>query len=296
MDIADLKFVEAVARLGSMNRAAAELHTVQSNVTARIRALEEELGVSLFRRHARGVTPTEATERLLPFAPRLAKLMADARAAAVDDGEPAGLLQIGSLETTAALRLSPLLSRFTRRYPAVRLVLTTGTTAQLLDSVVAGQVDGAFVAGPVAHPDLVQETVFREELVLVTEAGIGRIEQLAEKPDLAIIVFQLGCSYRQRLEAMLAARGILRAKPLAFGSLETILSCVAAGVGVTLLPRALVSRMAAAGEVAMHRLPPEDAAAETLFIRRRDGYAASAMTAFLALAREASAPLQAEVA
>ena len=68
MDTADLKVFEAVARNGGMNRAAAELHTVQSNVTARIRALEAKLGCPLFERHSRGVALTQAGERLLPYA------------------------------------------------------------------------------------------------------------------------------------------------------------------------------------------------------------------------------------
>jgi DNA-binding transcriptional LysR family regulator len=285
MDVADLRVFEAVSRLGSMNRAAQELNTVQSNVTARIRALEEGLGVSLFQRHARGVTTTAAGQRLLPFAPRLASLLAEAAAAAKDDGTPGGLLQIGSLETTAALRLSPLLSRFARCHPQVRLVVTTGTTARLLEDVLAFRVDGAFVAGPVAHPDLAQEKLFEEELVLVTAPSIVRLADLAALPDIAIIVFQLGCSYRQRLESLLAAEGILHAKPLAFGSLDAILSCVGAGVGITLLPRGVAARAADAGEVRLHSLPPAEARAETLFIRRRDAYLSSAAKAFLAMAR-----------
>jgi len=68
MDATDLKTFEAVARLGGMNRAAAELNTVQSNVTTRIRALEEELGTPLFQRHSRGVVLTDAGRRLLPYA------------------------------------------------------------------------------------------------------------------------------------------------------------------------------------------------------------------------------------
>jgi len=63
MDAADLRVFEAVLRLGGMGRAATELHTVQSNVTARMRRLEEELRTPLFRRHARGVEPTRAVGR-----------------------------------------------------------------------------------------------------------------------------------------------------------------------------------------------------------------------------------------
>ncbi|NJM35197.1 MAG: LysR family transcriptional regulator, partial [Rhodomicrobium sp.] len=86
MDASDLRIFEAVARLGGMNRAAAELNTVQSNVTARIRALEDELGLPLFRRSSRGVSLTAAGERLLPYAKRIAELLSEAARAARDDG------------------------------------------------------------------------------------------------------------------------------------------------------------------------------------------------------------------
>src|SRR3954451_5738417 len=99
MDAADLKLFEAVARLGGMNRAATELNTVQSNVTARIQALEADIGGALFHRPSRGVSLTPAGSRLLPYADRVARLLADAQHAARDDGHPRGLLTIGSLET-----------------------------------------------------------------------------------------------------------------------------------------------------------------------------------------------------
>jgi DNA-binding transcriptional LysR family regulator len=123
MDAADLKVFAAVARIGGMNRAANELHTVQSNVTARVRTLEEELGVQLFRRGRKGVTLTAAGERLLPYAIRVAHLLEEAQKAVKDDGSPRGRLTIGSVETTAALRLSPVLAAYWTTYPNVDLVL-----------------------------------------------------------------------------------------------------------------------------------------------------------------------------
>src|SRR4029077_20191919 len=78
VDATDLKVFEAVARHGSMNRAAAELNSVQSNVTSRVRALELELGVLLFQRHARGVKVTPAGRRMLPFSARISRLLSDA--------------------------------------------------------------------------------------------------------------------------------------------------------------------------------------------------------------------------
>jgi DNA-binding transcriptional LysR family regulator len=123
MDIADLKVFDAVARLGGMNRAAVELNTVQSNITARIKALEADIGCLLFERRPRGVALTAAGRRLLPYAARATRLIADARCAARDDGSPRGILTIGSLETTAALRLTPLLAGYAANYPNVDLVL-----------------------------------------------------------------------------------------------------------------------------------------------------------------------------
>lgn len=285
MDVADLRVFEAVSRNGSMNRAAQELHTVQSNVTARIRALEEELGVSLFQRHARGVLTTPAGQRILPFVGRITRLLADATTAAKDDGVPSGPLHLGSLETTTALRLSPLLSQFAKAYPAVQLIVTTGTTRKLLDDVIACRIEGAFVAGPVTHPDLHQETIFQEELVLITSRAIRTPAELVANPDLKTIVFQIGCSYRQRLESYLADIGIVTARPLEFGSLDAIVSCVAAGVGVSLLPKSVVADAWRKGLIAVHELPPERALVDTLFVRRKDAYVSSAMSAFLDMAR-----------
>lgn len=288
MDVADLKTFEAVLRHGSMNKAAQELHTVQSNVTARIQALEHELGVALFQRHARGVNATPAGQRILPFVARISKLLAEAESAAKDDGTPHGLLTLGGLETTMALRLSPVLSRFAKTYPDVRMVIRAGTTEGLLRQVVENQLDGAFVAGPIDHPEIVHERVFTEELVLVTSRAVQTLKELAKVPDLRTIVFQLGCSYRQRLETILAGMGIVVARPLEFGSLDTIINCVSAGIGVTLLPRGVVASAADAGRVALHALPRNRAWVETLFIRRHDAYVSSALKAFVAMARDAS--------
>lgn len=288
MDVADLKTFEAVLRHGSMNKAAQELHTVQSNVTARIQALEQELGVALFQRHARGVNATPAGQRILPFVARISKLLAEAESAAKDDGTPHGVLTLGGLETTMALRLSPVLSRFAKTYPDVRMVIRGGTTESLLRQVVENQLDGAFVAGPIDHPEIVHERVYTEELVLVTSRAVQSLKELTKVPDLRTIVFQLGCSYRQRLETILSGMGIVVAKPLEFGSLDTIINCVSAGIGVTLLPRGVVAQAAAAGRVTLHELPRSRARVETLFIRRHDAYVSSALTAFLAVARDVS--------
>jgi LysR family transcriptional regulator, cell division regulator len=285
MDADDLRIFEAVARLGGMNRAAAELHTVQSNVTARVRLLEEKLGTPLFHRHSRGVALTAAGRRLLPYAARVRQILDDARRAVEDDGRPHGPLTVGSLETTAAYRLSPVLAAYAGAYPEVDLALVTGTSCELIEGVLERRLEGAFVCGPVNHPELEEETMFREELVMVTPRTLPSLAALSAQERLKMIVLRAGCSYRQRLEAILAARGVVGVRRLEFGTIDGILGCVGAGLGVTLLPKSIAGPAGRAGRVALHELPPAESGVETLFIRRRDAFASSALGAFLECAR-----------
>jgi DNA-binding transcriptional LysR family regulator len=296
MDAADLKVFEAVARLGGMNRATSELHTVQSNVTARIRQLEDELGTALFHRHSRGVTPTAAGRRLLPYAARVGLLLAEARRAVEDDGTPKGPLGLGSLETTAGLRLPPILASFAAACPGVDITLKTGTTCELVAEVLEHRLEAAFVCGPVDHPELDEQPVFREELVLVTARSVPSLDALVAKGDLKIIVFRAGCSYRQRLDNMLAARGVVGVRRLDFGSLEGILGCVAAGVGVTLLPKGVIGLAWREGRVAVHELPLAESCVDTVMVRRRDAFVSSALAAFLQCAAPSADIRQASVA
>ncbi|MHC8308032.1 LysR family transcriptional regulator [Pseudomonas sp. GT1P32] len=281
MDVTDLKVVDAVARHGSMNKAASELNTVQSNVSARIRSLEDELGVALFQRSARGVQVTPAGRRILPYAARLSRLLSDASSAARDDGHPRGVFEIGTLETTLALRLPRLIAKFAKAYPEVRPVIRTGTTCSLIQGVIDCKLEGAFVVGPVNHPELLSEQAFREELVLVTSCAIDTLDAVAAVDNLKTVVFRIGCSYRQRLDSLLANLGILAPEPLEFGSIEAIIACVSAGVGVTLLPRGVVANALREGLVNVHELAPDIADVETVFVRRLDGYFSSALSTFL---------------
>src|SRR5262252_3424781 len=295
MDIADLRVFEAVARAAGTNRAAVELNTVQSNITARIKALEADIGHPLFERRPRGVALTAAGRRLLPYAVRAMRLIADATRAARDDGSPRGLLTIGSLETTAALRLTPLLAGYAANYPNVDLVLRTGTTRELVAAALEQSVDGAFVCGPVSQRELGEEVVFREELSLLAAPGILSLTEAlgGGTGEVQVVVLRAGCSYRQRLETMLALRGIAVRRYLEFGTLEAIFGCVAAGLGTTLLPRALLGPVWAADRVSIHSLPPAEARVETLFIHRRDGFASSALKAFLESAKGLSGTAEA---
>lgn len=290
MDTADLRIFEAVARLGVMGRAAAELNTVQSNVTARIRSLEESIGCRLFERHASGVTLTDAGRRLLPYAQRIPLLLRDAAQAVRDEGVPRGRLVIGSLETTAALRLAPLLAGYATTYPEVELTLRTGTTCELLEAVREGSVDGAFVCGPVVDAAIDARPMFREELALIAPARVCSFKELVSGGEVRILVLRAGCSYRQRLESLLARFGVPAPRMLEFGTLEAIFACVSAGLGITMLPRALVERTSAASGLSILKPPAGEAVVDTVFLRRRDSFATSALREFLARAAQAFAP------
>jgi DNA-binding transcriptional LysR family regulator len=287
MDVADLRIFEAVARLGVMGRAAAELNTVQSNVTTRIRSLEETLGCRLFERHASGVSLTDEGRRLLPYAQRIPQLLRDAVWAVRDDGVPRGRLVIGSLETTAALRLAPLLAAYVRACPEVDLTLRTGTTCELVEAVRKGTVDGAFVCGPVVEPELDSRSMFTEELALVAAPGVDSIERLLGSGEVKILVLRAGCSYRQRLEALLARLGVPTPRMLEFGTLDAIYACAGAGLGITMLPRALLERSSTAGTLSLLTPPTAEAIVDTVFVRRREAFATSALKAFLARVEQA---------
>src|ERR1700761_6759459 len=192
MDADDLRIVEAVARIGSMNRAAAELNMVQSNVTSRIRLLEEELGVQLFVRHSRGVEPSEAGLRLLSYGEQIRVLFQQAITAVKEDGTPKGKLRIGTLETTAGLRLPALVAQYAQEYPKVELAIVTGTTTSLTNQVVERNLDGAFVAGPIQHEELIEEPLFLEELVLVSPLSVRSLVDLTKVENLKAIVLQEG--------------------------------------------------------------------------------------------------------
>jgi len=285
VELTDLLTFSTVARLGGITRAAEELNTVQSNVTQRVKALEAEIGTALFELHSRGMTLTGAGRRLLPYAQRMAALSREAVLAARDDGEPKGPLSIGSMETTAAVRLPVLLAAFHRRYPAVRLTLRTAPTADLVAAVLDGTLDGAFVAGPIEHAELLSTLAFREELVLVTARKWNSLASLrAGTPESGptALVFRTGCTYRQRLEQVFSEFGWPSAARFELGTLDGMIGCVAADMGVTLLPRAVVERNDQNGNISVHTLNAAQSRVETLFIQRRSAHQYSALQGFAA--------------
>jgi DNA-binding transcriptional LysR family regulator len=267
MDLSDLRIFAAVVRAGGVTRAAERLHRVQSNVTTRIRQLEEDLGVTLFVRHGKRLHVAPAGRLLLDYADRLLALADEARDA-VRDARPRGLFRLGAMESTAAVRLPAPLATFHRRYPDVNLELHTGNPSQLATAILAGELDAAFVAEPVAEELFEKVPAFMEELVMVAPTEHPPISRNAKTPR-TMVAFEIGCPHRKRLEDWYAARGEMPERTIELGSYHAMLGCVAAGMGVALLPRSVLSTFPQRKQLSIHPMSSRDRWIATVLIWRK---------------------------
>jgi DNA-binding transcriptional LysR family regulator len=254
IDLDSLEIFRAVVQEGGIVRAAGKLNRVQSNVTTRIKQLEERLGLQLFRRQGRSLVLTPEGGLLMSYAQRLFRL-ADEAESELRTGKPMGVFRLGSLESTAGSRLGPILSRFHRLYPGVVVELATGTTGALIHRVTAFELEAAFISEPFTAPGLQTLEVFEEELVLVTAKNVPEVTRAAQLAGSTLIAFANGCSYRKRLEEWLGAAGVMPARTLEFASYQAMIACVAAGTGFALMPRSLLFALRAANDVRQHELP-----------------------------------------
>lgn len=276
LNLDDLHIFCCIVREGGVARAASRLHRVPSNVTTRIKQLEERLGVSLFRRQGRGLALTEPGRILLGHAERLLA-MAELAEEEVRTGVMRGVLKLGSLESTAAARLPPLLSAFHLQNPMMSIELQPGMTDGLLRMLDRNEIDAAFVAEPFERGRLSVLPAFEEELTLISAKGMPKIRDVQDLNGKTIVVFPHGCSYRRRLTEWLAAEGVSPGRILEFGSYHAIVACVAAATGIGIISTELLDCAVLGTAVQRHPLPP------TLRINRTH----------LVWAGEVSPPLQA---
>jgi len=268
MELTELRIFKAVAEHGGITRAAAALNRVQSNVTTRVKQLEERLGARLFHRQGRRLVLSSEGRLLLDYAERLLRLSAEAQAA-LKGHAPQGVLKIGALESTAATRLPAVLARYHRDYPAVRLELATATTGALVDKVRREELEAAFVAEPFAAGGLQTRHVFTEELVLVTARYHPRVAAPGDLASRTVLAFPTGCSYRRRLELWLGRSHLAQERVMEYGSYHAIVACAAAGAGIAVVPKSVLRATGMEAQVALHPLPPKIAQAKTMLVWRR---------------------------
>jgi DNA-binding transcriptional LysR family regulator len=254
MDAAELEIFCAVAREQSVTRAAKLLDRVQSNVTTRLRQLEETLGVALFLRDNKRMTLTAEGRQFLGYAERLLALGEEARQAMRSEA-PSGVLRVGAMESAAASRLPKPLARFHGKWPEVEIDIQTGTTQALVDAVLAHRLDCALVAHPAEGPhkqadmaalgeDLEGVYLFTEKLMLVLpsgQAGGSRAHAPAERPR-TLAAFARGCTYRQCALDWLAEGGAEAAplRVIEMASYHAMLACAAAGTAAAIVPQSLL--------------------------------------------------------
>jgi DNA-binding transcriptional LysR family regulator len=257
MDLGDLLIFRTVVEAGGITRAAEKLHRVQSNITTRIRQLEEKLEADLFVRKGKTLTLSPAGQALLPYADRLLALADEARRS-VRDGTPRGPFVLGAMESTAAVRLPAPLSRLMRDYPDLKLSLQTGNPQQLAAKVLEGKVDAALITGPIPGGPFERSVVFSEELVVVAAAGHAPLAKKGSRRDQlppAIVAFETGCPHRARLEQLYAQHGSAPLQTLEISSYHVMLGCVAVGMGISLVPRSVLATFPERKRLSVHELP-----------------------------------------
>ncbi|MFA6275740.1 MAG: LysR family transcriptional regulator [Pedobacter sp.] len=272
MQINDFVIFQAVAEYNSFTKAATITNTVQSNVTARIKYLEEQFNARLFNRTSRQIELTEAGLQLLKATKEIQVILDHARKSIGGKLTAVkGLIKIGCIHTTAALRAPGILKKFTEEYPQIEFRLKTGTSASLIKDVISYKLDGAFVAGNVNHHDLIVQEILSEELCIVTSTGITSINQLKKsvKP-LRMIAFSDGCSYRKLFEDLLNEWPTKKFTILEQDTLEGIINTVEAGIGITLLPIALIEKYYSYRNLNTISLPKKFAQMKTVYVKRKD--------------------------
>jgi DNA-binding transcriptional LysR family regulator len=268
MDLTDLHIFRSVVQAGGVTRAAEKLNRVQSNVTTRVRQLETELGVELFVREGKRLHLSSAGKLLLDYADRLIDLAQEAREA-VHDAKPRGLLRLGTGESTAALRLPVPMNDYLGRYPDVSFELRTGNTRQLAAAVLAGELDAALVPEPVADGPFEKVAIYEEELVIIASADHPAIKSPRDARPQTVLAFESGCSYRQRLEDWFAHHGEMPERIVEITSYHAMLGCAVAGMGISLMPRSVLTTFPEAELLSVHSLPLALARSQTSLIWRK---------------------------
>jgi DNA-binding transcriptional LysR family regulator len=301
VELRQVETFRAVAEELSFSRAAHRLGYVQSSVSAQVAALEQDLGAPLFDRLGRKIALTDAGRVMLRYSGRLLDLTEEAREAVVDagvgSGEVTGTLTVSAPETLLTYRLPRLLTLFHERHPKVRLSMRPSAVGRLVGSmrrlVEEGGVNVAFVLdGPVEVSGLSVEPLLEESVsVIVPAAHALTSSTMAASRDLSGETVLLpeapesGCAYRGQFERQLGAASVVPAETMEFQSIEAVKQCVAAGMGVSVLPSVAVSAELEDGKLAALRWQ-EPFEVLTQMVWHEERWQSPALRAFLETARE----------
>lgn len=284
MDLKALRIFKAVADEGGVARAAERLNYVQSNVSTRLKQLEEDLGVALFDRILGKLIITQRGIQLLRYTERILRLMDEARSAVTGKNIPSGKLKIGYVETAAEFLLPTVLSRFHQLYPLVDLQLETASTSVVVNRIQTCAVDVGLICGSFEFDQLQNFKILEEELILLTDLSIAKVSGPQDVREQTILSFGSGCAYHKMLESWFRNAEIRPERIVELGSFETILACVAKGIGIAILPKEWVMRRELSSAVNMHSIPDNVSRLQTNLVWRKDMQNYVSIQAFVEIA------------
>ncbi|WP_298804709.1 LysR family transcriptional regulator [uncultured Pseudokineococcus sp.] len=248
MQLQQLACFVAVVDEAHFTRAAQRLHLAQPSLSAQVRSLEREVGGPLLHRRRGDVRPTEAGERLLPYARRI---LADAAAASAEmrrvRGLETGVLRVGATPSAGTALLPPVLRRFHDAHPGVVLHLAEAGSRDLVEQLAVGALDLAVVVLPVAaHGGALATTpLLRDALVLASATDgpapvAGPSAAAGDLADVDLVLPGEGYDLRATTLAACATAGVEPRVVADGGELDVVVALVRAGVGAAVLPRTVV--------------------------------------------------------
>jgi len=231
MEILTLKTFKAVVDEGGIKGAADKLHTVQSNITNRIKKLENELDTKLFRLTGRKLQLTPSGKQLCKYADDILQLEYQAKAAVLRE---TGVyeLRVGMPETFAAVHMPLALKQLKQLYPYIQTKIITDTSDRLVLSVLNNKVDCAAIGNAPEHDKLVVVPIVKEELVVVTPTQSNY--------DPVLLVREEGCGYRNHALVWQQRAGRISDELMVMSSADGVLGCVSAGLGYTIIGKNMV--------------------------------------------------------
>ena len=244
----NLRFVEAfywVATLKSVSRAAEKLFITQSAMSARVAALEEELGALLLDRRDKTFRLTVAGSRFVVHAQKLLELQ---RAAKTEIGSDAALdltIRIGAIESVLHSWLIPWIEVLRAEQPTLELELTVETTPVLIDQIRRGALDLAFAALPASGDGIRTKAMQTMPMCFVGNTDIHKKRRytLQDFATLDLLTFQRGSQPHVGLLDLLKSADVRPRKVHAISSISAMVQLVQGGFGIATLPRAAIVRL-----------------------------------------------------
>lgn len=292
MHVEQLESFLEVARRGNISRTAEATFVNQPTLTARLHALERELGEQLFVRSRRGMRLTDAGRAFLPFAERaLRELRSGREAVHGNKAAMSGRLVLGAAPAVSTYQLPDLLQRFAAAYPRVEIAVRTGHSEDVLAMVLREDIDLGFMRA-IAHRGVVAWPFNEERLVLVVAPRHPFAKRRSIKASALgaeqLILFDRTSSYYELTQALFINAGVQPRSIMELDNIEAAKRMVERKFGVALLPRSSVERDIAARKLRLVRISDAPQVTQSIVItRRRDlGPPTGIVAAFLALARQ----------